>query len=214
MCNVNYEELNNKMDEIFDEYKSFLFNYLDGLKIIDYKRILITSILNRSLALIEAYKTLLKSNNLMALNSLHRLQIDNCIFIYGISMLIKSGLDIDALGVAILSKNKKLSEYKIGKQKLYDTYIISELNKKYGMRIEEMYNFYCRFVHCSDSAVFSSTQALDNDTIELALSKDFTRFKKHVKENANSFIEISKFILLLLKNEWKDIPNGNNLITT
>lgn len=214
MCNVNYEELNNKMDEIFEEYKSFLFNYLDGLKIIDYKRILITSILNRSLALIEAYKTLLKSNNLMALNSLSRLQIDNCIFIYGISMLIKSGLDIDALGVAILSKNKKLSEYKIGKQKLYDTYIISELNKKYGMRIEEMYNFYCRFVHFSDSAVFSSTQALDNDTIELALSKDFTRFKKHVKENANSFIEISKFILLLLKNEWKDIPNGNNLIKT
>lgn len=97
---------------------------------------------------------------------------------------------------------------------MYDTYIISELNKKYGMRIEEMYNFYCRFVHFSDSAVFSSTQALDNDTIELALSKDFTRFKKHVKENANSFIEISKFILLLLKNEWKDIPNGNNLITT
>lgn len=214
MCNVNYEELNNKMDEIFEEYKSFLFNYLDGLKIIDYKRILITSILNRSLALIEAYKTLLKSNNLMALNSLSRLQIDNCIFIYGISMLIKSGLDIDALGVAILSKNKKLSEYKIGKQKLYDTYIISELNKKYGMRIEEMYNFYCRFVHFSDSAVFSSTQALDNDTIELALSKDFTRFKKHVKENANSFIEISKFSLLLLKNEWKDIPNGNNLIKT
>lgn len=214
MCNVNYEELNNKMDEIFEEYKSFLFNYLDGLKIIDYKRILITSILNRSLALIEAYKTLLKSNNLMALNSLSRLQIDNCIFIYGISMLIKSGLDIDALGVAILSKNKKLSEYKIGKQKLYDTYIISELNKKYGMRIEEMYNFYCRFVHFSDSAVFSSTQALDNDTIELALSKDFTRFKKYVKENANSFIEISKFILLLLKNEWKDIPNGNNLIKT
>lgn len=214
MCNVNYEELNNKMDEIFEGYKSFLFNCLDGLKIIDYKRILITSILNRSLALIEAYKTLLKSNNLMALNSLSRLQIDNCIFIYGISMLIKSGLDIDALGVAILSKNKKLSEYKIGKQKLYDTYIISELNKKYGMRIEEMYNFYCRFVHFSDSAVFSSTQALDNDTIELALSKDFTRFKKHVKENANSFIEISKFILLLLKNEWKDIPNGNNLIKT
>lgn len=214
MCSVNYEELNKKMDEIFEEYKSFLFNYLDGLKIIDYKRILITSILNRSLALIEAYKTLLKSNNLMTLNSLSRLQIDNCIFIYGISMLIKSGLDIDALGVAILSKNKKLSEYKIGKQKLYDTYIISELNKKYGMRIEEMYNFYCRFVHFSDSAVFSSTQALDNDTIELALSKDFTRFKKHVKENANSFIEISKFILLLLKNEWKDIPNGNNLIKT
>lgn len=212
MCNVNYEELNIKMDEIFEVYKSFLFNYLDGLEIIDYKRILITSILNRSLALIEAYKTLLKSNNLMALNSLSRLQIDNCIFIYGISMLIKSGLDIDALGVAILSKNKKLSEYKIGKQKLYDTYIISELNKKYGMRIEEMYNFYCRFVHFSDSAVFSSTQALDNDTIQLALSKDYTRFKTHVKENANSFIEISKFVLLLLKNEWKDIPNGNNLM--
>lgn len=212
MYEVNYEELNNKMDEIFETYKSFLFNCLDGLEIIDYKRILITSILNRSLALIEGYKTLLKSNNLMTLNSLSRLQIDNCIFIYGISMLIKSGLDIDTLGVAILSKNKKLSEYKIGKEKLYDTYIVSELNKKYGMQIEEMYNFYCRFVHFSDSAVFSSTQALDNDIIELALSKDYTRFKIHIKENADSFIEISKFVLLLLKNEWEDIPNGNNLM--
>ncbi len=212
MCNVDYKELKDKMDELFKAYKSFLLNYLDGLEIIDYKRILIASVLNRSLALIEGYKTLLKSNNLMTLNSLSRLQIDNCIFIYGISMLIKSGLDIDTLGVAILSENKKLSEYKIGKQKLYDTYIISELNRKYGMRIEEMYKFYCRFVHFSDSAVFSSTQALDDDIIELSLSKDYTRFKIHIKENANSFIEISKFVLLLLKNEWKDISNGNNLM--
>ena len=67
MCNVNYEELNNKMDEIFEEYKSFLFSYLDGLKIIDYKRILIKSIMNRSLELIEEYKIILKSNNLMEL---------------------------------------------------------------------------------------------------------------------------------------------------
>ena len=200
-----------KIDEVFETYKSYLFEFFKKENIFDYKRILMTSVLNRSLALIEAYKTLLPTNNLMALNSLTRLQIDNCIFIYGISLISQSGVDIDEIGQEIIKNNKRLSDYKIGKEKLYDTYLISELDKKYGMSIEAMYNFYCRFVHFSDSALLSSTQILEENIMSLELSKDYSRFEKHINENANSFIELSKFVLILLKTEWNDIPNGRDL---
>lgn len=200
-----------KLDEVFETYKSYLFEFFKKENIFDYKRILMTSVLNRSLALIEAYKTLLPTNNLMALNSLTRLQIDNCIFIYEISLISQSGVDIDEIGQEIIKNNKRLSDYKIGKEKLYDTYLISELDKKYGMSIEAMYNFYCRFVHFSDSALLSSTQILEENIMSLELSKDYSRFEKHINENANSFIELSKFVLILLKTEWNDIPNGRDL---
>lgn len=104
-----------------------------------------------------------------------------------------------------------MSDYKIGKNKLYDTYIISELSNKYDCKIEDAYNFYCRFVHFSDSALISSSQVSDEDIFSIELSKDYSRFENHILKNANSFLELNKFILLLLKNEWQDIPNGKKM---
>lgn len=123
------ENLIKEYNEEFEKYKHFLYDEYKRTDMMDYKNILMTSVLNRSLALIEAYKTILPSNNLMALNSLSRLQIDNCIFIYGVKLLIDDGHNIDEIGTAIIKDNKKLSEYKVGKNKLYDTFIISELDK-------------------------------------------------------------------------------------
>lgn len=51
----------------------------------------------------------------MVLNSLIRLQLDNCIFVYAIHMLVDAGYNIDDLGENIIHKNRKLSSYKIGK---------------------------------------------------------------------------------------------------
>ena len=58
------------------------------------KTVLINTILQRSLSIIDAYQRLLTSNNILVLNSLMRLQIDNCIFIYGIYLLCNDGKDI------------------------------------------------------------------------------------------------------------------------
>lgn len=211
MTKKELEALLEKYDEEFEKYKFFLYDEYKRTDMMDYKNILMTSILNRSLALIEAYKTLLPSNNLMALNSLSRLQIDNCIFIYGVKLLIDDGHNIDEIGSAIIRDNKKLSEYKVGKNKLYDTFIISKLDKKYKCRIKDMYNFYCRYVHFSDSALISSTQIKDEDILSIEFSKDFSKFEKFILENAKSFSELNKFILLLLKKEWKEIPNGKKM---
>lgn len=204
------ENINEMFDETFEKYKYFLYDEFKKTNIMDYKNILLTSILNRSLSLIEAYKLLLPSNNIMALNSLIRLQIDNCIFIYGVKMLIDDNHKIDEIGEAIIENNKRLSDYKIGRNKLYDTYIISELEKKYSQRIEEMYNFYCRFVHFSDSALLSSSEVKGN-ILSIELSKDYSKFKNYILKNAKSFSELNKFILILLKNEWTNIPNGKKM---
>lgn len=208
MTENKFDDLYKEFDDEFNTYKYYLYNEYEKTNTMNYKNILMTSILNRSLALIEAYKLLLPSNNLMALNSLSRLQIDNCIFIYGVKMLIDDGHTIDEIGDAIIKKNKKLSEYKIGKNKLYDTYIISELNKKFKCKIEDMCNFYCRYIHFSDSALLFSTPIKDENILSIEFSKDYSKFKKHVRENANSFSELNKFILILLEQEWKNIPNG------
>lgn len=207
------EDLLKLFDREFESYKIFLYKEYKKNEIIDYKNILMTSILNRALALIEAYKVLLPSNNIMALNSLSRLQLDNCIFIYGVKLLIDAGHNIDEIGSAIIEKNKKLSEYKLGKNKLYDSFLISELDKRYNCKIKDMYNFYCRFVHFSDSALISSAQIKEEDILSLEFSKDYSRFEKHILENAKSFSELNKFILKLLKKEWKDIPNGKRMNT-
>ena len=211
MTKKELDNLNKEYNQEFEVYKSFLKDEYQKTNMIDYKNILMTSVLNRSLSLIEAFKTLLPSNNLMALNSLIRLQIDNCIFIYGVKMLFDAGHSIDEIGGAIIKDNKRLSDYKIGKNKLYDTYIISELSNKYDCKIEDAYNFYCRFVHFSDSALISSSQVSNEDIFSIELSKDYSRFENHILKNANSFLELNKFILLLLKNEWQDIPNGKKM---
>ena len=200
-----------ELEKIFEEYKSYLYDEFKITNIMDYKNILLASTLNRSLALIEAYKKLLYSNNIMVLNSLTRLQLDNCIFVHGIHLLAKDGHDIDELGSAIIQENKKLSTYKIGKQKLYDFYLISEIDKKYKNNIKEMYDFYCRFIHFSDSALFSSSQVLNDNILSVGCSKDYSRFKKHIIPNANSFTNLCRFLLILIKKEWKDIPNGKKM---
>lgn len=211
MTKKELDNLDKEYNQEFEVYKSFLNDEYQKTNMIDYKNILMTSVLNRSLSLIEAFKTLLPSNNLMALNSLIRLQIDNCIFIYGVKMLFDAGHSIDEIGSAIIKDNKRLSDYKIGKNKLYDTYIISELSNKYDCKIEDAYNFYCRFVHFSDSALISSSQVSDEDILSIELSKDYSRFENHILKNAKSFSELNKFILLLLKNEWQDISNGKKM---
>lgn len=196
-----------ELDKIFELYKNYLNDSLGATETSDYKNILLISTLNRSVSLMEAYKKLLYSNNIMVLNSLNRIQLDNCIFVHGICLLVKDGHNIDELGSSIIQKNKKLSSYKIGNQNLRDSYLISEIDKNYKMDIKKMYDFYCRFIHFSDSALHTSSQVLDN-VLLISCTNDYSRFKKNIIPNANTFIKLCKFLLSLINDEWKDIPNG------
>lgn len=211
MMNMNSKEIIYELNNIVEKYKSMIINEYNKIDLLNHKIILMSSILNRSTAIIEAYKKLMETNNIIVLNSLIRMQIDNCIFIYGVYLLIQNGYSIDVILKEILLNNKKLSSYKINKNKLYDKYIILEIDKEYNNRFKEMYEFYCSFIHFSHKALLTSILVQNESAIEISLSKDFARFKEEVLENSESFIELSKFLLILLSQKWKDIDSGSAL---
>lgn len=208
---MNNKEIIEELNQIFEKYKGYLINVYKNSESLNYKIILVNSVLNRSVAIIEAYKKILDTSNIIILNSLVRMQIDNCIFIYGVFLLCKNGYSIDEISEEIIKNNKKLSQYKINKEKMTDSYIISKINEEYKNKFEEMYKFYCRFIHFSDSALLSSMSVYDNNILELELVTDYSRFTKHINENANSFINLSKFLLIMLDKKWENIKSHKKI---
>lgn len=205
-----YDEIVSKLNCISDSYKKYMFDYLKKDNIVIYiKTSLIFSVLQRSLAMIDAYSKLLKTNNIMVLNSIARTQIDNCIFIYGVYVLINNNENINDIYHNFIKNNKKLSNYKIKNKQLRDSYIVSEIDKVYS-GFEDMYKFYCRFVHCSDSAFLYSTSII-GEVVEFSLTTNFERFSKQCLINTDTFLVISKLVLTLIKQFWTEMDKGNRL---
>ena len=206
-----YDKILSNLNCTFESYKKYMVDYLEMDNLVIYiKTSLIFSVLQRSLSMIDAYSKLLKTNNIMVLNSIARTQIDNCIFIYGVYILINNNENINDIYHNFISNNKKLSDYKIEKKKLHDTYIVSKLNEVYD-GFEDMYKFYCRFVHCSDSAFLYSTSIIENEKVEFSLSTNYQRYSEQCLINADTFCVISNLVLTLIKQFWTQIDKGNRL---
>ena len=202
------EDLNN----IVIQYQNSMTKIIEDDKNLHTKTILINTILQRSLSIIDAYQRLLTSNNILVLNSLMRLQIDNCIFIYGIYLLCNDGKDIAEIYKDIFINRKRLFEYKINKkEKLYDTFIVEKINNDIP-NFKELYEFCCRFIHYSDTASFLTMEAKEELIIEFNLSANYKRFKKQTIINGKSFVEVAKLVLIMINKYWNNIDLGTPLI--
>lgn len=202
------EDLNN----IVIQYQNSMIKIIKNDKALHTKTVMINTILQRSLSIIDAYQRLLTSNNVLILNSLMRLQIDNCIFIYGIYLLCNDGNDIAEIYKDIFINRRRLFEYKINKkEKLYDTFIIERINNDIP-NFKELYEFCCRFIHYSDTASYLTMEAKEESIIEFNLSTNYRRFKKQTIINGNSFVEVSKLVLIMINKYWNNIDLGKPLI--
>ena len=191
------------LNYIVIQYKNSMTKIIEDDKNLHTKTVMINTILQRSLSIIDAYQRLLTSNNVLVLNSLMRLQIDNCIFIYGIYLLCNDGNDIAEIYKDIFINRKRLFEYKINKkEKLYDTFIIERINNDIP-NFKELYEFCCRFIHYSDK---------EESIIEFNLSTNYRRFKKQTIINGKSFVEVSKLVLIMINKYWNNINLGRPLI--
>ncbi len=206
----NEKGIISKLNNIIETYTSYLIREVPDGKIFT-KTILINTVLQRSLALIDGYQKLLETNNIIVLNALARLQIDNCIFVYGIYYLVSNGYNIDDLYKDILKNNKHLSDYKVNKQKLYDTFLVNQIDNENDVEFGKMYNFSCRFVHYSDSASYLTMETKENGIVNFSLSTNYERFSNQVMVNAGSFVNVSKFLLLMIKKYWENIDKGSNI---
>ena len=192
------KQILNDLNSIVVSYQNSIIEIIINDKTLHTKTVMINTILQRSLSIIDAYKRLLSSNNVLVLNSLMRLQIDNCIFIYGIYLLCNDGNDIAEIYKGIFINRKRLFEYKINKkEKLYDTFIIEKINNDIP-NFKELYEFCCRFIHYSDVASYLTMETKEESIIEFNLSTNYRRFKKQVLINGKSFVEVSKLVLRMI----------------
>ena len=192
------KQILNDLNSIVVSYQNSIIEIIINDKTLHTKTVMINTILQRSLSIIDAYKRLLSSNNVLVLNSLMRLQIDNCIFIYGIYLLCDDGNDIAEIYKDIFINRKRLFEYKINKkEKLYDTFIIEKINNDIP-NFKELYEFCCRFIHYSDVASYLTMETKEESIIEFNLSTNYRRFKKQVLINGKSFVEVSKLVLRMI----------------
>lgn len=202
------DDLNN----IIIRYRNYMIEMVKNDTTLHTKTIMINTILQRSLSIIDAYKRLLSSNNILVLNSLMRLQIDNCIFIYGIYLLCNDGNNISEIYNEIFINQKRLFEYKVNNtEKLYDTFVVKKINDDIS-NFKELYEFCCRFIHYSDTASYLTMEAKEELIIEFNLSNNYKRFKKQTIINGRSFVEVSKLVLIMINKYWNNISSGKALI--
>ena len=200
------------LNNIIIQYRNSMTKIIEDDKTLHTKTVMINTVLQRSLSIIDAYKRLLTSNNVLVLNSLMRLQIDNCIFIYGIYLLCNDGNDIAEIYKDMFISRKRLFEYKINKkEKLYDTFIIEKINNDIP-NFKELYEFCCRFIHYSDTASYLTMETKEGSIIEFNLSTDYRRFREQTIINGKSFVEVSKLVLIMISKYWNNINLGKPLI--
>lgn len=200
------------LNDIEEKYKQYMLKVIEKDPKIHTKTLMINTVLQRSLSIIDVYMKIFYSNNILVLNSLTRMQLDNCIFIYGIYLLNSDGYDVSKVYKEIFQANKKLSEYTVNKrEKLYDTYIVGKINKEIT-NFKGLYDFCCRFIHYSDTASFLTMNTKEDFSIEFNLSTDYKRFRCQNIINGRSFVEVSKLILIMITKYWRNIDKGNTLL--
>ena len=208
----NKKNILSDLDKIISIYEQYMLELIENDPELHTKTIMINTILQRSVAIIDAYKRIIYSNNILVLNSLMRMQIDNCIFIYGIYLLSKENNSIAEIYKGIFIDKRRLYEYVINKrERLCDNYIVGKINKKIP-KFKELYEFCCGFIHYSNTASLLTMETAENLEIDFYLSSDYKRFEKHTIVNGRSFVNVSMLIIKMLKELWISVDNGNALI--
>lgn len=204
------KEIVNELELIKKDYIKYYKDLLLENNCIFSKTIMINSVLQRSISLIDAFEKLLSSNNIMVMNGIIRMQIDNCIYVYGVFLLYEEKKDIDKIFDDTILENKQLKNFKINNIRLNDGYIVSKIDE-FQKDFKDAYSFYCRFVHFSDSAGLLAMDPKDDYVMEFNLSSDYSRFANQVIVNGNTFIQMSNFVLILIKKYWTNLDNGKKI---
>jgi hypothetical protein len=160
--------------------------------------IFLSCVLDRALSVNRGYITLTDSNNYFCAVTMLRMQIENCIRLYGITLVddackyITSWMSGDRIcKFQDTATNKSLS----------DSYIASILDKQYK-NIAAMYKEACSFVHFSERQLYDTANVKSGTrTINIKVSED-DKLKEEEKHNIdrcmlyinNILIDIVKII--------------------
>jgi hypothetical protein len=124
----------------------------------------ISGALNRSAALSEGFKSLVKSKNLICAGAILRLQIDTAIRIFAVTLV-----DDSNQFVSDVLKGKHIRDLKDrdGK-KMTDRYLVEQLSDEYPW-LPKVYEKTSSYIHFSDTHLFASVQNVEKDKRTLSL---------------------------------------------
>ncbi len=149
------------------------------------------AILNRFVTLTEGFKTLILERNLTCCRALLRLQLDNCMRLYGLSI----AKDIDMAIDTVISGGRfdKLKD-KQGKY-MKDSYLKKKLSN-FDSKFETVYNSTSGYIHFSDKGIFQSVRPSDNNKVLLQITNELNEeFNPLLIECLEAYIYYAKLFL-------------------
>jgi hypothetical protein len=171
----------------------------------------IFALIKRSIDILDSFIYATLTYNLNIQIPLLRLQIDNCITLYGI-MLLDGKEDVLS---ALFKGNHRWSNYKhpVTNERLSESKLAQEIgNIPRYKDFYEMYKFCCNFVHFSRKIINSTIQANSTGHLKSSICLGNKDMPKDVLTNANSMIETTK-ILFWLINDSVDKNQGAEILS-
>lgn len=203
-------------EAFFENPKDALFEIYDILSC-DYKfyptDFYTNAILNRAMAINDAFTRLAKLGNYVAAAPYIRMQMDNCISAY-------AGMIIDDKDMfkflEHFAAGKPLYKFRDArKNPLYEKYIVQELNKKYPL-FKKSYEYYNDAVHLSNRH-FRSSHYMEDGKMKFAFNNG--RFHNEIEANMHNdnMYGINRYLAHILLAMWhpyklSKLEEMNNLI--
>ncbi|MBE6273910.1 MAG: hypothetical protein E7097_08545 [Bacteroides sp.] len=157
-----------------------------------------SSIINRAMAINDAYFRLTKLNNYVAAAPYVRMQMDNCISCY-------AGLIIDEKHMLKFINHfiagKDLYKFKdANKNSMYEKYVVQELNKRYPM-FKKGYEYYNDMIHLSNQH-FQSAHSMKNGRMQIAFEQGSYYTEEEISCHNNNICVVNKQLADMLIKLW------------
>lgn len=159
--------------EDISQQKNVMYNaqyeYLDKMMRQDQSNFMVSLVvsatLNRGISLIAAYINLAENNNYLAATSLIRLQIDNALSLYAMSIVD----DMNDFARHIIS-GKEINSYKIGQNKLTNGFLTRTMEQRF-CGICSLYKEMCNFIHLSNRFLIPIAKVDNNRMINVSVGE-------------------------------------------
>lgn len=184
-------------EEFVNDPEAALLEIADRLLGESYPTDLYTApIINRAMAINDAYFKLINANNYTSAFSYLRLQFDNCLASYA-GVLVKDPLALVNHFIA----DKDLYRFKDARRNnLYEKYIAQELNKEFPS-LKKAYNYYNNFIHLSNEH-FKTSNYMENNMMSVGLSQDNYCDPTTVDMHTKNLWIANKMLAQILINFW------------
>ena len=156
------------------------------------------AIINRAMAINNAYFRLTKLNNYVAAAPYIRMQMDNCINCYA-GLIIDERQMLKFINHYIAGKD--LYKFKDDrKNPLYEKYVVQELNKRYP-RFKKGYEYYNDMVHLSNQH-FKSAVCMNENYMRTALDNGSFYTEEEINCHNNNICVVNKQLADMLVKLW------------